>query len=248
MALAGAQLTLLEEARRKSVGNDMTSMWTWSSLNMDDYSNKHLVSERERAKHDRVIVIECWKFEESGCASEMYDEQVRYIDDDDLIDWLEQPRPTRNGQQPSAGLKFVHKYGGDGKTPFSLEAIAAMYKSFGIPLVELHLSSEYIGACGKFMSEDSNAGAFQFEDNISYLSKSSASIHLQATIQRQYDWDLTETRFQRRSHCRIYPIWIWVLYSSGSTCDSSTIPTQCPLATHPRFNERDDVSIVSMFL
>lgn len=163
MAEAEAQVALLEDARQRCKENDQCSMWNWSNFDLNDMVHMDKQVARQRARQDRTIIIECWMFEKSSAVSEAFDQQVRYIEEDDLITWLEKPHPTQNGQLPCAGLKLIHKYtDGDIEMPWSPETVAAIHKSFSIPAFELHQASRFSGAFGRFMSQDSSPGMLNF--------------------------------------------------------------------------------------
>lgn len=139
----------LERARRDRVKHDRTEMWDWCMDEARDYNEEDCI----KAAGEDAIIIECWKFESEKLPSSVdkSDYEVKYIKEDKIIDWLNEPRPTRDG------LRLIHKSRSrHDDCPFDARTFAAINEKFGLPAVDLHSSSQNSGACGRFMLRDSN--------------------------------------------------------------------------------------------
>src|SRR5208282_4404555 len=66
---------------------------------------------------------------------------------------------ARDDQQPFAGLRLIHTFqSSDHERPFNTGTLVTINDKFGLPAVDSHLASQYSGACGRFMPQDSNSG------------------------------------------------------------------------------------------
>jgi hypothetical protein len=149
------QETLLERARREHLKRDGGSMWDWSGDSPRDYNSENAT----KAAQEDAIIIECWKFknEQMPARRDILHHEVKYIKDDEIPAWLDQPRPTRDGHPACAGLRLIHKSIVDNyERAFEPETFAAINDKFGLPPVSLHASSQATGACGRLMSGQSN--------------------------------------------------------------------------------------------
>lgn len=120
-----------------------------------DYKDEDCI----KAAREDAITIECWKFESEKLPSSLdkSDNKVKYIKEDKVTDWLDEPRPTRDGQLACAWLRLIHKSRSrHDECPFDMKTFAAINDKFGLPAVDLHSSSQKSGACGRFMFGDSN--------------------------------------------------------------------------------------------
>jgi len=132
----------LERARQERMKHDRTEMWDWCMDEARDYNEEDCI----KAAGEDAITIECWKFgsEKLPSSVDEPDYEVKYIKEDKITGWLNEPRPA------CAGLRLIHKSRSrHGERPFDAGTFAAINDKFGLPAVDLHSSSQNSGALWK---------------------------------------------------------------------------------------------------
>jgi hypothetical protein len=76
--------------------------------------------------------------------------------------WLDANVLSENGEQPCGGYKILQiNIRRSSDIPVRSETFLAITKAFGVPPVELHISSTFQGGCGMFSQDDGSFGISQ---------------------------------------------------------------------------------------
>jgi hypothetical protein len=141
---------LLDQARGFPLETE--PRWNWSDF-PDGFWDWIPNARRDAAaRNENAIAVDCWKY-----GNEIHNPgkaQIRYVDDDNLKAWAQQPIPTQDGELPQAGLRLLHIC--IERCPFPKESLVVISEAFGIPRVDLSDTCRESGVCATIFTEDRN--------------------------------------------------------------------------------------------